>query len=305
MDAVKKQFLHEHTIEEITSKLTKAVVYIDTETSLEETCKILGQNGISAVPILDVKSNSFVGLIDIVDIAFFISHTYNQPRENTSESGELSLFKDVRASDLLSISEEGKLMYSFSPKQSLDCTLEPFSKGIHRALITTGDDQKYHVLSQVDVIKFLYESGQFDEWFSESLEDIPALFEFRPSIMSMSGDSPAIEGFRKLGRNKFGAVAILDSEGTLIGNLSASDLRGVAVEFLIKTILRPAKNFLQLVKGRDDAAPVVAKMEDSLGSVVQKLIENHMHRVWIIDGQGKLDSLVSWSDICRIFTELY
>lgn len=78
-----KQFLHDHTIEEITSKLAKAVVYVDTETSLEETCKMLGKNDISAVPILDVNSNSFIGMIDIVDIAFFISHTYEQRKITT------------------------------------------------------------------------------------------------------------------------------------------------------------------------------------------------------------------------------
>lgn len=127
----------------------------------------------------------------------------------------------------------------------------------------------------------------------------------------------------------------------MIGNLSASDLRGVAVECLIKTILRPAKKFLELVRGLDDAAPVIAKYprtchfllsplglvlvlalafsrplslritltlgtrDDTLGSVVQKVSSNHMHRVWVVDDQGKLDSCVSLTDICRVFTELY
>jgi len=298
--------LHEHTIEEITSKLTKAVVYVDTNTSLEDTCKILGKNNISSVPILDVNSNSFVGMLDIVDIACFVAFSYEQRQKSTTEGMELSLFKDVRAFDLLSISDEGKLMYTFSPKMSLECTLEPFSKGIHRALVTTEGDQKYHILSQVDVIKFLYESGRFSNWFSKSLNDLPALFEFKPAIASIYGEASAIEGFKKLGRNKIGAVAVLNSvDGTLIGNLSAADLRGVAVDFLIKTILRPAKQFLELVRGLDDSAPVVAKMTDSLGGVVEKLVSNHMHRVWIVDDQGKLNSLVSFSDVCRVFTDVY
>jgi len=296
--------LRDHTIEEITSNLTKAVVYVDTNTSLEETCKLLGKNDISAVPILDVSSNSFVGMVDIIDIAFFIANTYEQKRKATEEGRGFNLFSDVRAFDLLPISDEGKLMYTFSPKMSLDCVLEPFSKGIHRALVTTEGDQKYHILSQVDIVKFLYESGQFGEWFATSLQDTRAIFEFKPKMASISGDAPAIEGFKKLGRNKFGAVAVLDADGTLIGNLSASDLRGVAVEYLIKTILRPAKKFLELVKGID-AVPVIAKMDDSLGSVVEKLLDNHTHRVWVVDGQGKLDSLVSFSDVCRVFTDVY
>jgi len=305
MNAVQKQYLHEHLIEEITSKLTKAVVYVDTNTSLEDTCKMMGKNDISAVPILDVNSNSFVGMIDIVDIAHFISYTYEQKRKSTQEGSELHLFKDVKAVDLLSISEEGKLMYTFSPKMSLDCVLEPFSKGIHRALITTEGDRKYHILSQGDIVKFLFESGQFDDWFAKPMMDIPALFQYKSPVASISSDSPAIEGFKKLGRNNFGAIAVKDADGTLIGNLSASDLRGVAVDFLIRTILRPARQFLQLVHGIDDADPVTSKLEDSLGSVVKKLHFKHMHRVWIVDGQGKIDTLVSFSDICRVFTDVY
>lgn len=73
--------MQEHKIEEIVAHIDKPVIYVDTETSLEETCKYLGQNGISAVPILDNSKNRFVGMVDIVDIAFFISYAYEQKRK--------------------------------------------------------------------------------------------------------------------------------------------------------------------------------------------------------------------------------
>jgi len=277
---------------------------VDTETSLEDTCKILGQNNISAVPILDVQQNNFVGIIDNVDIALFISFAYEQKRKEHAEgvkTFDLDIFKGARASDLLPISDEGKLMWSFSPKRSLESTLEPFSKGIHRGLVTTEGDHKYHILSQGDVIKFLYQSGQFNELFSKSLNELPIMFEFKPQVVSITADTPAIVGFKKLGRSRVGGVAVVDSEGKLIGNLSAADLRGVAVDFLIKTILRPARDFLELVRGGEGAKPVVATYDDSFGSVVNKMLHNHVHRVWIVDYQGKLDTLVSFSDVCRTF----
>eukprot|EP00026_Physarum_polycephalum_P011093 Phypoly_transcript_11290.p1 GENE.Phypoly_transcript_11290~~Phypoly_transcript_11290.p1 ORF type:complete len:304 (+),score=42.82 Phypoly_transcript_11290:241-1152(+) len=302
MDQAQQQFIHEHTIEEITSNLTKAVVYVDTNTSLEETCKLMGKNEIVAVPIYDVNANRFVGMIDIVDIAFFVAFSYEQKH---AEGNESILFKDVRAHDLLSISTEGKLMETFSPKVTLDKVTEAFSKGIHRALITTEGDRKYHILSQVDVVRFLHKSGKFDNLFSKTLNELPILFKFHPPIETMNGDAPAINGFKMLGRDRLGAVAVIDIDGNLIGNLSASDLRGVAVEYLIKTILRPAKQFLQLVRGLDDAHPVTAKMNDSLGSVVDKMVEHKLHRVWIVNDQNKLDSLVSFSDICRLFSDAY
>ncbi len=111
---------------------------------------------------------------------------------------------------------------------------------------------------------------------------------------------------------------MLFAEGKLVGNLSASDLRGVAVDFLLRTILRPAHAFLELVRGEEGAVPIVAtyllfqlilhfivmthySYEDSFGSVVKKILDSHVHRVWIVDFQGKLDTIVSLSDICRVF----
>jgi CBS domain-containing protein len=301
MDAEKQQYLHQRTISDITNKLSKAVVYVDTDSSLEVTCKLLGQNDILAVPILDVKENKFVGIVDIVDIAYFVAFNYEK-NHNASESDHVDLFKSVRAFDLLQISDEGKLMYTFSPNTSLDRTFEPFSKGIHRALVTTEGDQKYHILSQTDVVKFLFESGLFDDMFSKLLCDFPSLFLYTSKVTTISADSPAIEGFKQLGRNKFGAVAVMDSNGKLLGNLSASDLRGVAVDFLVKTILRPARNFLQLVQGVD-VAPVTTKLDETLGSAVRKMLEHRVHRVWVVDDQGCLDTVVSLTDVCRVFAE--
>lgn len=55
-----------------------------------------------------------------------------------------------------------------------------------------GDDHKYHILSQVDIIKFLYNSGQFNELFSKSIKDLPVMFEFKPKMVSITADTPAI-----------------------------------------------------------------------------------------------------------------
>jgi len=287
--------------------MDKAVVYVDKSTSLEETCKYLGVNGISAVPILDQSKNQFIGMVDIVDISCFVAHAYGQKKTNP-EGLALDIFKDVKAADLLPLSEEGKLMWSFNPAESIEKTLEPFCKGIHRALVTSEGDQRYHILSQMDVIKYIYKSGKFNTIFNKPMNDIPDLFKFKPeNIETMDGDSPAIEGFKKLsfGNNKLGAIAILDKDGKLIGNLSATDMKGVCVEFLIKSILRPAKSFMNLVHGRaEESTPVVAKFQDTLGSVVEQMITKHVHRVWIVDDQGKLQSLISLSDVCRVFADL-
>jgi hypothetical protein len=149
--------------------------------------------------------------LSIKDIALFIAYGYNQKRNEGTLAAPLDLFKDVKAADLLSISEEGSLLWSFSPLDAWDVTLEPFSKGIHRALVEDGmhllflhccvihlsffsiESGKYHILSQLDIVKSLYESGQYNEVFDKPLSTLQEMFRYQPKLVSITDDTPAIE----------------------------------------------------------------------------------------------------------------
>lgn len=72
------------------------------------------------------------------DITLFIAFAYDEKRKDTSNAPSLELFKEVKAIDLLTISEEGSLLWTFTPDASWNDTIDPFSKGIHRALVKDG-----------------------------------------------------------------------------------------------------------------------------------------------------------------------
>ncbi len=80
MHLTAKDFLQNHKIAMIAETLKKDIIYVDKDTNLEYACKLLGKNNISSVPIVDPEQNKFIGMIDVVDIALFIAHAYDQKR---------------------------------------------------------------------------------------------------------------------------------------------------------------------------------------------------------------------------------
>lgn len=53
---------------------------------------------------------------------------------------------------------------------------------------------KYHILSQVDVVKALYESGQFNtSVFDKPISSFQDIFEYQPKLVTLTEDTPAIE----------------------------------------------------------------------------------------------------------------
>lgn len=93
----------------------------------------------------------------------------------------------------------------------------------------------------------------------------------------------------------------------VIGTFSATDLRGCPVSqlqsFLPASVMEYTTSLLSVSANMAGSSPrelVTCHNESRLGEVVDKLVANHVHRVWVVDRNGLLDGLVSLTDIIRL-----
>jgi CBS domain-containing protein len=262
----------------------------------------LKKNNISSLPIFDSAKKEYVGLVDMTDICLLVVFGYAQKsKEHVGDIYHEDLFKSVRVVDLLPIADEGKLAWRFAPDKDVEDTMEAFSKGVHRAIVQLGEGD-YHILSQRDAIKFLLDSHKYDSVFSKRLSELPKLFAFQPPLVSIDASTPAIEGFKKIGREHFGAVPVVDEKGKVFASLCATDLSGTDPT-LLHSLLLPTHIFLKIIHENRIPQPITASGEDTLGDVVQKIMEVGDHRAWMLDGQGNLSGVITLSDICRVFVK--
>jgi CBS domain-containing protein len=89
--------------------------------------------------------------------------------------------------------------------------------------VANENGQIVNVISQSDVIRFLVPTmDQYVTLFDKTAEELG--LGLLPPI-TIRDTEPTIKALQIIGRNRISALAVVDENGKLVGNLSASDLK--------------------------------------------------------------------------------
>eukprot|EP01120_Amphizonella_sp_Union-15-10_P016759 TRINITY_DN9024_c0_g1_i1.p1 TRINITY_DN9024_c0_g1~~TRINITY_DN9024_c0_g1_i1.p1 ORF type:complete len:257 (+),score=36.45 TRINITY_DN9024_c0_g1_i1:1-771(+) len=191
-------------------------------------------------------------------------------------------------------------------------SLKPFGEGIHRIAII--DNKKLsHIFSQSRFIEYLDQNIKVLGTEAEKTAAQLNIGEPSQNIVSISLDSKSIDAFKTLHSRGLSALAIVDSQGKLIDQLSASDLREISFyassdNFNFKSLLVSVSEMLSVIKRvtkRPKHFLVQVHLETPLKDIIKIMVENRIHRVWLVDKDGVLDRVVSMTDIIRGLSRIW
>jgi CBS domain-containing protein len=136
--------------------------------------------------------------------------------------------------------------HAVHPTDTLLTVCELLAKGgVHRVPVVNEKGEVTNILSQSSLITFLYKNcANFTE-FSRSLAQLH--LGSKP-VISVPKDVPAIEAFRLMDKKKISGVAVVDIEGKLVGNTSASDLKLFLKTPSIDLLNMPIMQFLNKIR---------------------------------------------------------
>ncbi|CAI9113976.1 OLC1v1037436C2 [Oldenlandia corymbosa var. corymbosa] len=278
----------------------------------------------------------YIGMVTMLDILAHISgNDVFEAGKNVVD--DLDKKMSVPVSSIIGHCLESLSLWTLNPNTSiLDC-MEVFSKGIHRALVPVDSHlenvagvelvesaSSYRMLTQMDLLKFLkaHHEGQLRGLLTRSLRQAGALTDV---IFGVTDKARVIDVIKCMRTASLTAVPIVQSSSSiqedhaqlvngkqrkLVGTFSATDLRGCpvsqlqgclklgVVEFLEKLAETPLHQAACLRSSVRD--PVACREESLLGEAVDKAITYGVHRVWVVDGQGLLDGLISLTDMIRV-----
>jgi len=152
------------------------------------------------------------------------------------------------------------------------------------------------VLSQSDVVAYIYKhKKEVEHVLKQTLNEIG----FKPKpVVFITSDTPALEGFKSMSLDKVPAVAVVEND-KLIANLSASDLRGISSEHL-KKVVAPVKEFLNTLHGYI-RSPLTISLDSTLDLAMELLVNEEVHRLWIVNENEKPIGCFSLTDVVRVF----
>ncbi|KAL3677531.1 hypothetical protein R1sor_027479 [Riccia sorocarpa] len=270
----------------------------------------------------------YIGLVSVLDVLVHV----------VEDNAQLN----APVSSIIGHSLEGLNLWTITPNTSVYDAIEPMSKGVHRVLVPfetesdvqgvelTESSSGYHILTQMDIIKFIHERAELmNDILRLSVSDIGAV---RYSVFAVPHTMAVMTALKCMANTALPAVAIVEAvpgvdkepmfingQGRkLVGTFSASDLRGCCAETLSAwktiTVMDWAKKAWTSDRFGPGAAtgpemaecrpPVTCKVNTSLGEAIAKSVENHIHRLWVVDDEGLLQGIVALSDILSALRKL-
>jgi CBS domain-containing protein len=274
---------------------SKDLTSINGQATLQEAWELMNKKNVTCLPVM--KGNQIVGLIDIRMLSFFVVFDLWKRPENSSAKVKLDnteALKNVKVADILPAFPESNQLWKFAASDPIHKLIEAFSKGVHRAIIDNAGFCR--LVTQTDVTDWVLNNRAFNHILDR---EVGTLNFKKPKIVHMHEMDPALRGFEQLSIAETGSVAVLRKDGTLAGNLSASDLKGLQPSTLYK-LESPVSDFLKETHP-SSLTPAVVKSQDTLRTVLHMMINSRIHRVWFVDQSQKPEGCISMSDVMAKF----
>jgi len=275
---------------------------------------------IHAVPVIDFESRC-EGLVDILDVLSFLVQVTTEPLL----SRVTPLSTHLRTDDLgMLVERSGRFnaanvverVNQSTKNPFLPCTLGApllevmrcFAHGLHRVPVVEADNPTsvIAVLTQTDVNQFLADDTEkyLGHRLAGSSVESLGLVCGPEALESVTTETKAIDAFLTMHEKGLSALAVVNSDGTFHGCLSATDLK-LITDFRFQALLLPVGEFLAHVRKEEGRLcknyRVWCSPATPLKTVITKLAEERVHRAFVVD-QVKFIPLgvVSLTDIARV-----
>ena len=303
------------------------------------------KNGISSAPVFSQRLNCYVGMLDYRDIVDYVLLVFQKKTlEPISEEESLEIADIVEKAQsgvkvsaqavsgnilifiinqyvmlcfvflcLLDLSHKNPF-YSVMLESPLSSAIEILSSdnGVHRLNVVDGNGRVKGILSQTDIVNFLISKQDlFADLLNSTLNDLQ--IGCGP-VISVNAEASVLEALEKMSSNFISSLAVVESDGTLIGNISMADIRFVFQYGRYHRLWMTCSQFIALAlsqkgleHGGNDQFPFFdAHIKSKLSQVMNKIVATKVHRVWVTDSKNQhLIGVVSLTDIIGLFYEKY
>jgi len=116
-----------------------------------------------------------------------------------------------------------------------------------------------------------------------------------------------INAFKKMADKGVSGMPVVDDKSCLLGSLSNSDLRTIGCNAeRWSTLFSSVGKFLKMESDLFKDNKIIGKDSltyaetDSMGSVIHKIADNHLHRIYFVDKHHKLLGVCSLIDLVKL-----
>jgi len=297
--------LHKVSLKTFATEKKQRVITLQATDTIEKAVKVLGDNKILGAPVVGKDGK----VIDIIDMSHIVGHICRaSPTPYSLARDELGSLKIagraialVTLQHMLDQTDGRDPLVEVFDDQTLATVAELLGKGLHRTVIFSKETkQPVAIVSQSDICRWLavhLNGAKFEKVAKRTLKDYG--FAAGDGLVTITEKQNVLYALNLLEKNKVGAVAVVDAQGHLTGNFSASDLRGLYQENF-PGLLREIGEYLDEFSPKS-RSPRAILATSTLLEAVQEISQSKLHRLWIID-DFKPIGVITLTDVMKIIS---
>jgi len=277
--------------------------------------RTLIQNNVLSLPVTNNKGK-YYGSVDMLDIVTLVCKLFENWKDFTMKDLETlfqqeSRFSKTLVSDIMSYPVKKET--PFHPVHtglSLFTVWELLAKEeVHRVpVISRGDGTVQDIITQSMMIDFLWQN--INQIGTAASTKVSQFDKSTTPVHTIHQSSKAIEAFREMVNGGVSGLAVIDTQGKLVDNISMRDLRGLGWEpssfwrlwYTVSDFKLRLKEETTFIPEK----PVVVTPDNTLNDVVEHMATKHIHRVFVVDDTKSMKPtrVITQTDVLRQLLKL-
>jgi len=274
------------------------VYSVTSDAPLLEAFQIIVDNKILSLPVLDTRKNMYVAFIDILDILTNSIKDLRNPDPVNLEKllKKNAIFEGVTVSSIIGASDRNPF-FSFDQKAPLKVAIDTMvSKKLHRFAVVDGANKVVTVVTQSQILKLINKNiGIFKVASHKTIGELNLGIR---KVEKVLDSQIVVDAFKTIIDKKVSGLAVVDAQGNLIGDVTATDLQRIKSDSLHKFWLS-VNEYLDLSHSTGPACVVSTTTVEEL---VKKIIESKLHRVYIVNDKKEPIGVISLIDLIEYFS---
>jgi len=287
----------------------KRLVLIGNNQPVDKALARLNRHKISSIPVINEANGNISGLLHSLDVVNYLAQVLAQEPLQPARWD----FNLQTTASLLGKSQAPAAVISNSA--TMNDALQELAKGTQRLMVVdqqcalhVQQQEEQGILglfTQSDLLNFF---GRNPYWLNmapkatKSLKDLLS-GQYAENVVTIDQTQPAAAGFRKIADSNTSGIAVVDGDGRIVANLSATNIRGINRRNF-QLLNRPLYEFLQRDRRRGWwTMPITLRDSDTLEKAVLQFCATKVHQMYIVDSDGKPSAVVTPTDLIKHLVE--
>lgn len=271
------------------------LVIFDTQLIVKKAFTALINNGCRAAPLWDTATQKFVGMLSVTDLIQIIRTYHKSPtiKLEDVEDQKIEVWRSL-------LNQESRPLVSIGPDDCLlDAILTLKKNQVHRLpIIDPETGNVLYILTHKRILRFLflfYHELPQPSYLFRTLKELK--IGTYDSITTITRNSLVITALDKFIEKRISALPVVDENtGKVIDIFAKHDVVQMAAEKTYKNLSLTVGKALERQSSWFEGV-VKCKLDDTLGTVIHRIVKAEVHRIIVVDDDDKVIGIVSLSDI--------